>query len=90
VAQNSIEITNLKAEVHVLADRLNEVRASEERQTTALSEIETQFCASDIIRNLMHANEMRIESLLWQRTFKETIPTDNAYYPMVCNRPPAK
>ncbi|HLX18449.1 MAG TPA: hypothetical protein VKS24_24950 [Bradyrhizobium sp.] len=57
--------------------------------TAAQKEIETQFCSSDIVRNLMHANELRIVSMLWNRVFPRSIyPTDNAYYPRVCNRGP--
>jgi hypothetical protein len=52
-----------------------------------LNEIETQFCAADQIRNLMHANSMRIEALLYEKTFPGShLPTDNAYYPTICNR----
>jgi hypothetical protein len=52
----------------------------------SLSEIETQFCASDIVRNLMHANDLRQVSLLWQKVFNVPYPTNNAYYPTICNR----
>jgi hypothetical protein len=52
-----------------------------------LVEVETQFCASDIVRNLMHANDLRVQSILWRKTFPDTLlPTDNSYYPHVCNR----
>jgi hypothetical protein len=65
-----------------------ERRAQNAVITAKLVEIETQFCASDIVRNLMHADDARIVSLLWAETFKgQHIPTDNAYFPRVCNRP---
>jgi hypothetical protein len=52
-----------------------------------LVEIETQFCASDIVRNLMHAHDMRVTSLMWSKVYPgDKLPTDNAYYPQVCNR----
>lgn len=52
-----------------------------------LVEIETQFCASDIVRNLMHAQDMRITSLMWSKQNPgQKMPTDNAYYPRICNR----
>jgi hypothetical protein len=55
--------------------------------TQKLTEVETQFCASDIVRNLLHANELRLFSLLWAKIYPgEHMPTDNAYYPRVCNR----
>jgi transcriptional regulator of met regulon len=50
-------------------------------------EIETQFCARDIISNLMHANDLRMLSMLWKKTFDgSTYPTDNTFYPKVCNQ----
>jgi hypothetical protein len=49
-----------------------------------LSEIETQFCSSDIVRNLMHANDLRNVSLLWQKVNGVPYPIENAYYPTVC------
>lgn len=55
-----------------------------------LVEIETQFCASDIVRNLLHANDMRIQSLLWAKSYPgDKMPTDNAFYPRICNRVPS-
>jgi hypothetical protein len=52
-----------------------------------LTEIETQFCASDIVRNLMHANDLRMFSMLWKGVFPHAeYPIQNAFYPKVCNR----
>jgi hypothetical protein len=54
---------------------------------TQLAEVETQFCDGDIVRNLMHAHDMRLQAMLWQKTFPgSTLPTDNAFYPTICNR----
>lgn len=50
------------------------------------NETETQFCAQDIVRNLMHANDMRGVSILWEKAGLGRMPTDNAYYPTICNR----
>jgi len=50
-------------------------------------EVETQFCANDIVRNLMHANEQRELAILWEKVYGSKYPTDNAYYPNICNRP---
>jgi hypothetical protein len=50
-------------------------------------EIESQFCASDIVRNLMHANDLRQISLLWKKQFHDEYPISNAYYPQICQRP---
>jgi hypothetical protein len=48
-----------------------------------LIEIETQFCESDNIRNLMHANDLRSTAMLWQKVFGEEYPTNNVFYPRV-------
>lgn len=53
-----------------------------------LVEIETQFCASDIVRNLIHAEDMRNNSMLWAKAYGEHMPTDNSFYPSICNRQP--
>lgn len=50
-----------------------------------LLEIETQFCAGDIVRNLFHANDLRVMAMMWTKTMGGTLPTDNAYYPTMCN-----
>lgn len=65
-------------------------RALELRVTsleTSQKEIETQFCGTGNIINLMHANDMRLQSVLWQKSFPGiTFPTDNPFYPVLCNR----
>lgn len=63
----------------ILQDRLTKIEVSQ-------NEIETQFCAQDIVRNLMHANDMRQLSQLWEKQFGTRYPTDNAFYPTICNR----
>lgn len=51
---------------------------------TQLREVETQFRGSDQIRNLMHAETLRVQSMLWEKTFPgTTFPTANAYYPVI-------
>jgi hypothetical protein len=65
--------------VQSTTDRLTKIEVS-------LNEIETQFCAEDIVRNLMHANDLRNTSILWEKQFGTKYPTDNAYYPTICNR----
>jgi hypothetical protein len=66
-----------------LAERRQQYAVMEAR----LIEVETQFCASDIVRNLMHATDMRLISMVWRKMFPDAVlPTDNSYYPMVCNR----
>jgi len=70
-----------------LASSSAERRSQYAVMQSKLVEIETQFCASDIVRNLMHAQDMRTDALLWAKTNPgETMPTDNSFYPMICNR----
>jgi hypothetical protein len=53
-----------------------------------LVEIETQFCAEDAMRNLTHAQDLRIFSMLWIKTMGFEMQTGNAYYPQIgrCQR----
>jgi hypothetical protein len=69
--------------VYTLQDRIT-------RNEVALIEVETQFCAQDIVRNLMHANDLRNISILWEKEFGSPYPISNTYYPTICNRPVRK
>lgn len=51
-----------------------------------LNEIETQFCANDQIRNKDLVHTERILAMLWQKEFGQPYPTNNSYFPMICNR----
>lgn len=48
-----------------------------------LVEVETQFCAEDALRNLMHANDLRDLSILWLKAMGSELPISNAYYPSI-------
>lgn len=81
---NSAEISNLKQQYLMMTDRLQDLRARETAQNAALIEIETQFCNGDYMRNLMHAFDLRVISMLWAKSFPDShFPTDNAYYPKI-------
>jgi hypothetical protein len=68
-----------------ISDRASQAAIVNEK----LVQVETQFCASDIVRNLMHANDLRALSIMWHEIFpKSQLPTDNAYYPTICNKTP--
>jgi hypothetical protein len=70
-----------------LNDRVHELEAEAIASRSALIEIETQFCATDTVRNLMHANDMRLFSILWHKAFiNSLLPTDNTFYPIVCRK----
>lgn len=78
------DVSNLKTMTAQLTDRLQEIRGRQLGMTAALTEVETQFCNGDYVRNLMHANELRIISLLWSKAYPgERYPTDNSYYPKI-------
>jgi hypothetical protein len=49
-----------------------------------MDEIETQFCEMDSIHNLMHAYDMRMQAVLFDKLFPDSKwPTDNSYYPSI-------
>jgi hypothetical protein len=72
---------------HAISAGVAERRAAQAAISAKLVEIETQFCASDVMRNLTHAQDMRTTAVLWRQAFpRNPLPTDNAYYPRICNR----
>jgi hypothetical protein len=87
-SSNAAKIEAQQKLIDAIQDTVSLNRGRLSAQEMALKEIETQFCSEDIVRNLMHANDMRIESMLWTRSFGAALPTDNAYYPIICNRKP--
>lgn len=52
-----------------------------------IAQIQGQVCTLDITRNLMHAYDMRELSMLFQKVFGQSLPTDNSYYPTICMLP---
>ncbi len=75
----------LRAVESALAANSGEGRAEFSVISAKLVEVETQFCSSDMVRNLMHANDLRLFSIIWHKVFADTtLPTDNAYYPQIC------
>lgn len=72
----------VKLEAQISADRID-ISSLKNRNT----EIETQFRASDQVRNLMHASDMRVLALLWHKSYKEDYPIQNAYYPTIARDP---
>jgi hypothetical protein len=77
----------LRAAETLVASNAGERRSQVAAMNAKLVEIETQFCASDIVRNLTHADDMRLTALMWAKLYPgEKLPTDNAFYPRICNR----
>ncbi len=88
-SSNAAKIEAQQKLIDAVQEGVSSNRGRLSAQEMALKEIETQFCSEDIVRNLMHANDMRIQSMLWTKSFAGTaLPTDNAYYPTICNRKP--
>lgn len=54
--------------------------------TSEFKKTEAEFCSSDTVRNLMHANDLRLFSILWDKSNLGHFPTDNAYYPQICDK----
>lgn len=77
------EVEELAARVMAVEELARADRAKLSAMDYKLVEVETQFRASDQIRNLMHANEMRNTAMLWSKAFGVTFPIDNAYYPTI-------
>ena len=87
VRADSILIEAQATLLRTFADQTRALELKINGLQVAMNEIETQFCGEDIVRNLMHASDQRIQSMLWQKTFPgNELPTNNAYYPTICNR----
>jgi hypothetical protein len=89
--QSAADRTQLNSRVsemeHAMSSGVAERRAAQATMNAKLVEIETQFCAADVMRNLTHAQDMRTTAVLWRQAFPQNpLPTDNAYYPHICNR----
>jgi hypothetical protein len=69
----------LDLKIGVVSQKLDAATAKED-------EIETQFCDTSNVINLMHASDIRSISLLWQKAMATTFPTDNTFYPVLCHK----
>lgn len=90
-SSNAVSLDDLKKLVSRIDERETALTNRASIIETSLQEIETQFCGADNMRNLMHATDLRVFSMLWEKTFPGSrYPTDNAFYPTVCNRSPPR
>lgn len=94
VGQLSYNVSQLDASNRDLqrrVEKLDEAAAGQRidaaKAQERLTEIETQFRASDQVRNLMHANDLRMQSMLWKKAFGQDYPIANAYYPTIARQP---
>lgn len=85
--QAAADVVNLKANQMAAFDRIQALRQETASQNAALIEIETQFCGQDNLRSQIHAQDLRIEAMLWKKLFGEEMPISNAFYARVgrCN-----
>lgn len=89
LTQNQVSIqdrTEMRAQLSNITTDLSIQRADQKTNvattTSALTEIETQFRASDQIRNAQTANTNRFLSLLWQKAYSEPFPAE-VFYPEI-------
>lgn len=47
------------------------------------AEIETQFRASDQVRNIQFASQQRLDAIMWEGIFKTRYPSDAVFYPHI-------
>jgi hypothetical protein len=73
--------------INSIDERLNEigiqVHAQKASYDSKLIEIETQFSASDQVRNLQHSTAMRNIALLWEKVYGSRFPSEVQYYPTI-------
>jgi len=79
---------DLKDRVDRLTVQFTEARSQLSIVCADLKEVETQFRATDQVRNLMHANDLRIQSLLWQKVYGAPYPAENPYLPTIAQDQP--
>ncbi len=83
---NADAIITLERTIHDQSDKISSLQDRLTKIEVSQNEVETQFCGMDTVRNLIHASDLRISSLLWEKVFGTKYPTDNAFYPVLCNR----
>jgi hypothetical protein len=80
-------VTSLEQNYNQMSEREMILRTNSATMGAKMSEIETQFCGEDHVRNLMHSQDLRTMSMMWNKVFpNSTLPSSDAYYPQICNR----
>jgi hypothetical protein len=69
------------------AQILSKQESADAKFNAALTELETQFRASDQERNIQWANIMRNTALLWGRVYQEKYPSEIQFYPSISRDP---
>lgn len=83
---NTDRIEALESRMQRIDSRFGDLTSRVDGVASKEDEIETQFCDTSNVINLMHANDMRSIALLWQKAMAQTYPTDNAFYPVLCHK----
>lgn len=63
--------------------RIAELNAKQAAHEAALTEIESQFRALENYQNLMRADQIRTNALLWKKAFGDEYPSGAAFYPSI-------
>lgn len=87
--QTIVEVGQLKMNQQRVFDNIQAIRNNVTEQHAALVEIETQFCGQDNLRSQIHANDLRVQAMLWSKVFGTEMPIANAFYARVgrCGAP---
>lgn len=64
-------------------EHLGRLDAEDQVLSAKLVEVETQFKAADQSRNVQFANQLRWDSLLWEKAFGTRFPSEVAFYPNI-------
>lgn len=79
---------DLKERVERLSAEVVTNRTQITQLCSELTEVETQFRASDQVRNLMHTNDLRVEAMLWHKTYGQEYPVSDPYLPTIAQDQP--
>lgn len=85
---NNDRIIDMTSRVDRLSTEVSDQRSQLDTICADLKEVETQFRASDQVRNLMHTNDLRIESMLWRKTFGADYAVGDPYLPTIAQEQP--
>lgn len=83
---NQNEISAIQARLGRIEEKLDILSTESTRQASSLVEVETQFCAEDVVRNQMHLDELRSVALLWRKVFAADFPLEASYFPSICRK----
>jgi hypothetical protein len=86
VTANEARIAALEDKQSSLSERQTIIRGNVIELSARISELETQICAQDDVRNAMQSANLRALAILWQKVGETAFPQGDAFYPQVCHR----